>query len=121
MAENHRAVAQHIVDMDVAIDVMEPGALAAREKQRHRRAGIAHVAAHPSGQVPAGPVIELDRLGETAHAPIQQKQCRPHGTSSILARTHPMLVSREWRTLWPLSAINESPGSTEISCRRTRS
>ncbi len=45
MAQDGRAVAQHVVDMHVAIDVVEPCALAAFKEQRYRRGGIAHVAA----------------------------------------------------------------------------
>src|SRR5207245_2939657 len=69
MPENRRPVAQDIVDMDVAIDVIEPRPLAALEEQRHRRAGVAHVAADATREVGPGPFVELDRLGVAAHGP----------------------------------------------------
>ena len=62
VAQDRGPIAQHVVDMDVAIDIVEPRALAAGEEQRHRRAGVAHVAADAAGQMPFRPFVERDRL-----------------------------------------------------------
>jgi hypothetical protein len=67
VAQDRGPIAQHVVDMNVAIDIVEPRALAAGEEQRHRRAGIAHVAADAAGQMPFRPFVERDRLVITAH------------------------------------------------------
>ena len=68
MPQDGRPVAQDIIDVDVAIDVVETGAVAAREEQRHGHAGVAHVAADAAGEMPFRPGIERDRLVVMAHA-----------------------------------------------------
>jgi hypothetical protein len=67
MAQDRRTVAQYIVDVDIAIDVVEPRTLAAGEKQRHWRAGVAYVAADAAGEMPFRPFVECDRLVVAAH------------------------------------------------------
>ncbi len=82
MAQDRGAIAQDIVDMDVAIDVVEPCPLAAGEEQRNGRAGIAHVAADAAGQVPFRPFVERDRLVVSAHGPLLAKSVITNNFSS---------------------------------------
>jgi hypothetical protein len=64
--QDRRAIAQHEVDKDVAVDVVQTRPLAPLEEQR-RRLAIAHIAVHASGHAPHGLLVESRGFLERQH------------------------------------------------------